>query len=178
MIWNSEQFGPFKCFKCVQLCYDMFWWEFGIWMSFHGSPDWDLTSQDASEIQFREEPQSGGTTCLAAISMGHVVSSRYSWRRTMWIGEVPWAPFFWEFLPQHQIPSHKLKEFSVNRILVRKRCWVLLHPRHLALLTHVTTGEGTSLSPLLCQLWQFPVANRCKIPNKSPNYYNILQHMY
>lgn len=92
-----------------------------------------------------------------------------------------WSPlgliFFSEFL-LHQIPSHKLKEFSVNRILVRKRCCVSLHPRHLALLTHVTTGEGTSLSPLLCQLWQFPVANRCKIPNKSPNYYNILQHMY
>lgn len=86
--------------------------------------------------------------------------------------------FFSEFLLQHQIPSHKLKEISVNRILVRKRCWVLLHPRHLALLTHVTTGEGTSLSrsPLV---WRFPLANHCKIPNIQishqiiTTYYNI-----
>ena len=70
----------------------------GIWISWVSR---DLTFEDASEIQFREEPQSGGSTCLAAISMGHVMSSRYSRRRTMWIGEVPWAHFFPKKLMHH-----------------------------------------------------------------------------
>lgn len=181
MIWNSEQFGPNKkmeCFKCVQLY--MLWYVLvgirdldfiplvsGLGLDPAGC-EWNPISRRAAK--WRDHvPCShlNGACCVQQILLKE---NNVDW----------WSPlgliFFSEFLLQHQIPSHKLKEISVNRILVRKRCWVLLHPRHLALLTHVTTGEGTSLSPLV---WRFPLANHCKIPNIQishqiiTTYYNI-----